>query len=62
MSYPFSFPTYQKNVLLSLYLVSDVTIYKIYVGSTPKAMADRKKKMGRWKYKNLNMSRTKRAF
>ena len=42
MSYPFSFPTYQKNVLLSLYLVSDVTIYKIYVGSTPKAMADRK--------------------
>ena len=25
-------------------------------------MADREKKSGRWKYKNLNISRTKRAF
>ena len=32
---------------------------KIYVGSTSKAMADREKKGGRRKYKNLNISRTK---
>ena len=34
----------------------------IYLESTSKAMADREKKRGRWKYKNLNILRTKRAF
>ena len=37
--------------------------FKIYLGSTSRAMADRQKiKRERWKYKNLNISRTKRAF
>ena len=31
-------------------------------GSTSKAMADREKKRGRQKDKNLNISRTKRGF
>ena len=35
---------------------------KMYLESTSKAMADRDKKRGRQKYKNLNISRTKRAF
>ena len=35
--------------------------FKIYLQTTSKAMADKEKK-GRWKYKNLNISRTKRAF
>ena len=34
----------------------------IYLGATSKAMADREKKGGRQKYKNLNILRTKRAF
>ena len=50
------------SVLLSFYLVDDVTNHKIYVGSNSKAMADTEKKRGRRKYKNLNISRTKRAF
>ena len=33
-----------------------------YLGSSSKAMADRKKKRGRWKNKNLNIWRMKRAF
>ena len=40
----------------------DVINFKIFLGSTAKAMADRGKKRGRQKYKNLNISRTKRAF
>ena len=36
--------------------------FKVYLGSMPKAMADREKKKGREKYKNLNISRTKRAL
>ena len=36
--------------------------FKIFLRSTSKAMADREKKRGRRKYKNLNISRTKRAF
>ena len=35
--------------------------FKIYLGSTSKAMADREKKRGRQKHKNLNILRTKRA-
>ena len=60
-----SFPSQyiQQNVLLSSYLDSwDLINFKIYVGSTSKAMADREKKRRRWKYKNLNISRRKSAF
>ena len=50
----------KQNVLLSSYLDSyDVIRFKIFLGSTSKAMADREKKRGRQKYKNLNISRTK---
>ena len=40
----------------------DVINFKIYLGSSSKALADSEKKEGRWKYKNLNISRKKRAF
>ena len=51
------------NVLLSSYLDSwDVTNFKIYLGSSSKLLADMEKKRWRWKYKDLNISRTKRAF
>ena len=43
-------------------LTDDIINYKTFLGSTSKAMGDRGKKMGRQKYKNLNISRTKRAF
>ena len=36
--------------------------FKIYCGSSSKAMVDREKKRRRWKYKKLNISRMKRAF
>ena len=36
--------------------------FKIYLRSSPKAMADRYKKGEGQKYKKLNISRTKRAF
>ena len=36
--------------------------FKIFLGSTSNAMPDREKKRGRRKYKNLNISKTKRAF
>ena len=53
----------KQNVLLSPYLDSnDITNFEISLESTFKAMADRGKKRGRRKYKNLNISRTKRAF
>ena len=63
MSYLFSFSRYQtKCVIKFLFAVIDVINFKIYLGSSSKAMADRDKKRARWKYKNLNYSRTKRAF
>ena len=40
----------------------DFMNFKIYLQSTSKAMADWGKKRGRRKYKNLNISRVKRAF
>ena len=53
----------KQNVrLLGSYLDSDVINFKIFIESTSQAMADREKKRGRRKYKNLNISRTKRAF
>ena len=42
--------------------VDDVINFEIYLQTTSKHMADREKKRGRRKYKNLNMSRKKRAF
>ena len=36
--------------------------FEILLRSTSRAMADRGKKRGRQKYKNLNISGTKRAF
>ena len=35
---------------------------EIYLPATSMAIADRKKKRGKQKYKNLNISRTKSAF
>ena len=42
--------------------IHEVINFKIYLGSSSKAMVDRNKKRERWKYKNLNNLRTKRAF
>ena len=42
--------------------VVDIINLKISIQTTSNAMADREKKNGRRKYKNLNMLRTKRAF
>ena len=51
------------NVLLSsIWTVDDVINFKIFLKSTSKATADKQKKRGRRMYKNLNISRTKRAF
>ena len=47
--------------LVLIWTVEDVINFKIYLGSRSKAMADGEKE-GKWKYKNLNISRTKRAF
>ena len=53
----------KQNVLLTSYLDSyDVMNFKIYFGLTSKAITDREKKRRRWKHKNLNVSRLKRAF
>ena len=52
-----------QNVLLSSYLDHyDVLNLKIFLQSTSKAMADREKNRGRRKYKDLNISRIKKAF
>ena len=42
--------------------VNDIINFKIYLGASSKAMADREKKRGRWKYKNFNISRKKRTY
>ena len=60
VSYFFSFPRYQTKCVIKT--VDDDINSKIYLGSTSKAIADREKKRGRWKYKNLNILRMKRAF
>ena len=44
-----------------IWAVNDIN-FKIYLGSTSKAITDREKNRGRWKYKNLNISGMKRAF
>ena len=43
-------------------MIDDVINFEIYFGSSTKATAGREKKRGRWKYKDLNICRTKRAF
>ena len=53
----------KQNVLSSSYLGSWWRLnFKIYLRTNSEAMADKEKKRGRRKYKNLNISRTKRAF
>ena len=49
----------KQNGLLSFYLAADDVINVIY---RSKAIAHREKKRERWKYKNLIISITKRAF
>ena len=44
------------------YTVDDIINFKIYLGSSSKAMVDKEKKNRKWKYKNLNISRMKKAF
>ena len=63
ISYLVSFPKYKtKCVIKFLLTVDDVINFKIYLGSTSKAMVEREKKSGRQKYKNLKISKTKRAI
>ena len=50
----------KQNVLLRSY--DEVINFKIFPGSTSNAVADGTKNRERRKYKNLNISRTKRAF
>ena len=59
----FSFPIYQTKCV-SKFLFSQLMSQTIrFMLDQPlKQMADRKKKRGRWKYKNLNISRMKIAF
>ena len=45
-----------------IYTVDDIINFKIYLQTTFNTMADREKKRERWNYRNLNFSRTERAF
>ena len=60
ISYLLSFSLYQTKRVV--YTVDDVKNFKNYLRSTFKAMAAKQKERGRWKYKNLNISRKKKAF
>ena len=62
MSHVFSFSRYQTKCVIKFSTVDDIINFKIFLGLTSKAMADSERKGGRRKYKNLSMSRTKRAF
>ena len=61
ISHYISFSKYQTKCV-KFYLDSDIINFEIFLGSTSKAMADSEKKWGRPKYKDLNISRMKRAF
>ena len=63
MSYLFSFLRYQIKCVINFLLraVDDVINFEIYLQTTSKANGWEKKR-GRWKYKNLNISRTKRPL
>ena len=49
MPYLFSFPKYQTKCVIKCETVDDVINFKVYLGSTSKAMTDREKKRGRRK-------------
>ena len=54
MSHLISFSIYQtKCVIRFLFRQLMASNFKIFLESTSKAMVDREKKRGRWKYKNL---------
>ena len=58
-----SFLRYQAKCVIRSYLTfDDVINFEIFLESTSIAMAEREKKRGRGKYKNLNIFRTKRDF
>ena len=61
MSYFFPSQDMNQNLLLKS-KCDDVINFKICLQTTSKAMADREKKRGKQKYRNLNISKTKRAF
>ena len=53
----------KQNVLLSFYLESWWCLnFKIFLGSSSKAMANREKKSGRWKYKKFEYLEDKKNF
>ena len=52
----------QLMTLETIKIYKIINIIKIYLASSSQAMADREKKSGKCKQKNLNISRTKRAF
>ena len=65
MSHVISFSRYQTKCVVKFLFRQFMQSYinlKIFLGSISKAMADREKKEGRRKYKNLNISRTKSAY
>ena len=65
MSHLIFFSRYQtKCVIKFLFrqLMTQIISFKILLGLTSKAMADREKKKGRQKYKKLNISRMKELF
>ena len=53
---------YNNKFLHYLQIVTLFIKFKIYIVSSSRPMADKEKKRGRWKYKNLNILRTKRTF
>ena len=57
-----NFEIFLKKVLLENLEITFWDKLKKTQTSSSKAMADREKKWGRWKYKHLNISRTKRAI
>ena len=59
MSHFISFSIYQTILIKT---VDDIINFKIFLGSTSKAMADGERKRGRRKYKKLNILRMKKAF
>ena len=64
MSYLFTFSRYQRKCVIKFLFRQLMTspTFKIYPQSPSKAMAEREKKRRRKKYKNLNISRTEKAF
>ena len=62
-SHLISFSRYQtKHVIKFLLRAVDDINFKVFLGSTSKAMADGEKKRERRKYTKLKILRTKRAF